>query len=421
MLLIFSISILLNIFVFEEDSRVPHVSTFTILLITFILIISDSKIKKLIGIFLLFLINLKIIYSFYSNANITISVLQSMLETNIKEVLLMSDGLFLKLLIPSLILTKILFFFLAKVKKYLKSSSLFLYITLFSIFLTVILTLIDIKDEYRLIPNIRENKRELGVFLHHKIPLVFGDAAYLIIASYGDNKYLDTSEIEKLNNSIIAKKNSNNKNIILIMVESSLFSRYSAYGYHLNTTPYMAKIFSTKDACIVNNVHSSAPITRDSVSMTLAFHVPGNEDNLDHNKSIVEMARYNGYKTYWLGSQEIGMKKKTSTHGSKYGFIAIKSDYIKLTNYNDNNLAELLSEVLSDSTQKRFIVIHLFGNHMPYDNYDEVDKKALPNAEKYDLTIHHTDRIVNDIFNVINEKKIDYNLIIHPIMLRLLM
>lgn len=411
LLLIFLVSILLNIFVFEEDSRVPHVSTFTVLLITFVLIISNSKIKKLIGIFLLFLINLKIIYSLYSNGNVTISVLNSIIETNTNEVLLMSDGLFLKLIVPSLILTIVLFYLLVKVKEHLKINSLFLRITLFSIFLTIILTLVDIKDEYRLIPNIKENKRELGVFLHHKIPLVIGDAAYLIIASYGDSKYSDTSEIEKLNKSIVSKKNNSNKNIILIMGESSLFSRYSAYNYHLNTTPHMAKIFSTEDACIVNNVHSSAPITRDSVSMSLAFHTPGNEDNLEINKSIVEMARYDGYKTYWLGSQDIGTKKKTSTHGSKYGFIAQKSDYIKLTNYNDNKLAELLSEVLSDSTQKRFIVIHLFGNHMPYDNYDEVDKKALPNAEKYDLTIHHTDRIVNDILNVINEKKIDYNLI----------
>ncbi|WP_245677324.1 phosphoethanolamine transferase [Candidatus Arsenophonus triatominarum] len=334
-----------------------------------------------------------------------------MLETNTEEALLMSDCLFFKLILPSLILTIALLCFLAKVKKHLKSNLLFLYTTLFFTVLTVILTIVDIKDEYKLIPNIKENKKELGVFLHHKTPLVFGDAAYLLIASYGDSKYSDTSEIEKLNNSIIAKKSNNNKSIILIMGESSLFSRYSAYGYHLNTTPHMAKIFSTENACIVNNVHSSAPITRDSVSMTLAFNTPESEDNLFSDKSIVEMARYNGYKTYWLGSQEIGKKKNTSTHGSKYGFIARKSDYIKLTNYNDNKLVFLLSQILSDNTQKRFIVIHLFGNHKPYNNYDEIDKKALPKAEKYDLTISHTDRIVNDIFNVINEKKIDYNLI----------
>ncbi|MFS1539998.1 MAG: sulfatase-like hydrolase/transferase [Candidatus Phlomobacter fragariae] len=228
-----------------------------------------------------------------------------------------------------------------------------------------------------MIPNLRKDKRELGVFFHHKIPLVFGDAAYLLIASCGDSKYSDTSKIEKLNNSIIAKKNNNNKNIILIMSEASLYSRYSAYGYHLNTTPKMAKIFSIEEGCMVNNVHSSAPITCDSVSMTLAFHTPENEANLFSNKTIVEMARYNGYKTYWLGSQEI-----KGNHGSKYGFIAQKSDYIKLTSYNDNKLVTLLSEVLSNNTQKRFIVVHLFGNHLPYRNYDEIDKKIITKIRK---------------------------------------
>ncbi|PAV02338.1 hypothetical protein CBG25_11540 [Arsenophonus sp. ENCA] len=202
------------------------------------------------------------------------------------------------------------------------------------------------------------------------------------------------------------KKTNNNKNIILIMGEASLYSRYSAYGYHLDTTPHMTKIFSTENSCILNNAHSSSPITRDSVSMTLAFHTPENEENLFNNKSIIEMAKANGYKTYWLGSQEI-----QGLHGSKYGFIAQKSDDLRLTNYNDNKLANLLAKVLSDNAQKRFIIIHLYGNHLPYDNYDAIDKKALPKAADYDLTIHYTDRIINDIMNVINAKKIDFNLI----------
>ncbi|WP_334468725.1 hypothetical protein [Arsenophonus sp. PmNCSU2021_1] len=180
-----------------------------------------------------------------------------MLETNIKEVLLMLYGLFLQLILPSLILTIALFYFLNKIKKHLSSNRSFLYITLLFSFLTIALTLVDIKDEHRLIPDIRENKEELGSFLHHKIPLILGDITYLSISPFIKNKYSDTREIEKLNNSIVSKRNNDNKNIILIMGESSLFSRYSTYGYRLNTTPNMAKIFSTEDACIVNNVHSS--------------------------------------------------------------------------------------------------------------------------------------------------------------------
>ncbi|RXK34229.1 hypothetical protein BBD39_00760 [Arsenophonus endosymbiont of Bemisia tabaci Asia II 3] len=79
---------------------------------------------------------------------------------------------------------------------------------------------------------------------------------YLLISSYENNKYANTAEIEKFNHAILSKKDNNNKNIIFIMEEPSLYSRYSAYGYHLNTTPHMTKIFSTKNSCILNNLSS---------------------------------------------------------------------------------------------------------------------------------------------------------------------
>lgn len=60
--LLFIFSILLNVFVFKGDSRLPHVSSFTILLITFLLRISKNKLPKLIGLLFLFFITLKVIY-----------------------------------------------------------------------------------------------------------------------------------------------------------------------------------------------------------------------------------------------------------------------------------------------------------------------------------------------------------------------
>jgi heptose-I-phosphate ethanolaminephosphotransferase len=131
------------------------------------------------------------------------------------------------------------------------------------------------------------------------------------------------------------------------MGESSLSTHYSAYGYTLNTTPNMKRIFSSKGGCIINNAHSSAPITRNSFSMSLAFHTPESEINLFKNKSIIEMSKSNGYKTYWLGSQDLD-----GLHSSKYGFIAKKSNIIKLTNFKDDNLISLLNNAISDNAKK---------------------------------------------------------------------
>ncbi len=122
-ILLFIFSLLLNVFVFKEDSRLPHISSFIILLITFLLI-SKNKLPKLIGLLFLFFINIKVIYSLNFNENITTSILHSILETNINEVLFMSGSLLLKLIFPTLIFTAFLFYLITRIKKNLKNTSL---------------------------------------------------------------------------------------------------------------------------------------------------------------------------------------------------------------------------------------------------------------------------------------------------------
>lgn len=162
--LLFIFSFLLNIFIFKVDSRLPHISTFTILLITLLLILSNNNLRKLIGLIFLFLINIKVIYSLNFNGNITISVLHSILETNINEALSMLGSLFLKLILPSLIFTAFFFYLITKIKKNLVNMSLLLYSVLSLTALSIILLIIDIKDENRLISNIKEDKKQLGIF-----------------------------------------------------------------------------------------------------------------------------------------------------------------------------------------------------------------------------------------------------------------
>ncbi|MBD2786627.1 phosphoethanolamine transferase [Xenorhabdus sp. DI] len=258
----------------------------------------------------------------------------------------------------------------------------------------------------QLLSDIKEDDKTVGRFIRDRYPAVIGDFAYLYISSHSNDKYANINEINKFNDSITGKKKSSINAVILIMGESSLSTHYSSYGYELNTTPNMSRIFSSNGGCIISNAHSSAPITRNSVSMSLAFHTPENEENLFKEKSIIEMAKSNGYKTYWLGSQALD-----GLHSSKYGFIAKKSDVIKLTNFKDDNLSFLLNEVFLDNEENKFIIIHLHGSHMPYKNYDDTDKMALPNADDYDLTIHHTDRVIKNIYDVIDKRNIIYSLI----------
>lgn len=255
----------------------------------------------------------------------------------------------------------------------------------------------------RVLSDIKENRKTLGSMFYNKYPLIIGDVVYLITSIVSNDKYKYYEDNLKTNNAIIDKDNRTSaKNIIIVMGESSSSSRYGIYGYNINTTPNMKNIFSQNGGCIIKDAHSAAPITRDSIAMTFSFATPESEEPLFKEKNIIDLAKENGYKTYWLSSQEL-----SGLHASKFGYIAKKSDVIKLTKGKDDKLNNLLVKTLQD-TGKKFIVLHLAGSHGPYTNFDNLDKKALPNSSEYDLTIDHTDRVINDINNTLKSKLNNY-------------
>lgn len=380
-------------------------TTFCLFLFIHILIKSRRNFVVIIGTLFLFLFLSEINYLIYFGEVISEGVLDSITETNTYEAFSMLKPV-LFITVPALIVTVGILFIYKKfiTVKFRPILPLTLYIVIGSICMSINTNIKnDTHKDYRL---------KLLV-LREFYPAVLGNVVYLGVTSFSTDIYADTSEIEVFNDAVILPpQNLNDDLVVLIMGESSLVSRYSAYGYHKPTTPLMAEIFNPKNGgCIINNSHSSASFTRDSIPMTLSFNIPESNDNLFINKSIIEMAKYNNYKTYWLSSYHQGVK---GTSNAKFGFIARKSDVIDFTDkIHDINLSELLEQYLKkDNAPKKFIFIHLRGSHQPYsDGYDEIDKQALPDAEDYDLTIHHTDRTVKAIYDVINKYSRNYSII----------
>ena len=383
-------------------------TTFCLFLFIHILIKSRRHFVVIIGTLFLFLLLSEINYLIYFGEFISEGVLDSITETSTDEAFSMLKPV-LFIMVPALIVTVGILFIYKKfiTVKFRPILPLTLYIVIGSICMSVNTNIKnDTHKDYRL---------KLLV-LREFYPAVLGNVVYLGVTSFSTDIYADTSEIEVFNDAVILPpQNLNDDLVVLIMGESSLVSRYSTYGYHKPTTPLMAEIFNQKNGgCIINNSHSSASFTRDSIPMTLSFNIPESNDNLFINKSIIEMAKYNNYKTYWLSSYHQGVK---GTSNAKFGFIARKSDVLDITDKktedHDINLSKLLERHLEkDSVTKKFIIIHLRGSHQPYsDGYDDIDKQALPDAEIYDLTIHHTDRTVKAIYDVINKYSRNYSII----------
>ncbi|EBL5824213.1 hypothetical protein AEW27_10535 [Salmonella enterica subsp. enterica serovar Montevideo] len=394
-----------NKVVFARDSSIPFLSTLSFLLISFYLLRCKNLVPRISGYFLIFLLSSEISYFIVFNEQISFDVISSVVETNFIEAkgMFLSDGI--KIFGIAILLTLAISYGITKLYK---NQDNFKWIPKLSILLYLLIAIMIVNDLRPQINDIKmsmnESRSTIGKLIKSYFPAVIGDVAYFASTMLLNDRYSNTSIIPDFNESITGKAESGNNTIVIVMGESSLFSRYSIYGYPKLTSPDLQKIFTQPKSCIVRNVHSSAPETRDSLAMTFSFSTPESDTNLFKNKSIIEMAKDNGYKTWWIGSQEL-----EGLFSSKYGFIARKSDVVRLTNGHDEHLVSMLTDALEDtSAPKKFIIVHLLGNHKPYHNYDAEDKKALPGAEEYDLTIHKTDRVVSSLFNDVAKHSNNY-------------
>ncbi|WP_160426394.1 sulfatase-like hydrolase/transferase, partial [Gilliamella sp. Pas-s27] len=384
------------------------ITTLFFIMIVHNCICSCRKLVVAFGSLLLFLFLSEISYFVFYGEMISEGVLDSIVETNSYEALSMAKQTLI-IIGPAFIAT---FLILLILKKFVCIKfRLFIPVTLYVIFL---LLFIYFLANY----TVMKADLERGYYkpaasaLRKCYSAVLGDLSYILVSYASTDIYSNTHEIEKFNEAVLLPPNkTDNDLIVFIMGESSFVNRYSSYGYHKQTTPFMTKIFRQNKGCIIPNSHSAAAFTLDSIPMTLSFNTPESDDNLFNNKSIIEMAKSNHYKTYWLASAGQAIK---GTFNTKFGFIARKSDVVSFSEDRlDTTLSLLLEETLQkDHSPKKFIFVHLSGSHKPYKGgYDEIDKQALPDAEEYDLTIHHTDRAVKALYDVINKYSDNYTMI----------
>lgn len=354
-----------------------------------------GKIGTLISIVLLAILSIELGFRIQFGERLPVVTLKSVLDSNNHESVTMLSTLYLAVaffIIFTLLFT-VLFFFVKKnrIKKRHHLCIIFL------LTLPPLLFICFVYNEYRLSHTIKTYPSAIGTLIYQRNNLIFGDVA-VIAAEYLTREYLIKSKYKYDNNKKIPKHiikhNQGDPLVIFVLGETSLSSRYSIYGYHKNTTPYLASLIKQKDVCYFDNVHSSAPVTRDSISMTLSFHIPEDIMPMFEEKSVIELAKDNGYKTYWLASQYID-----GPYDAKYAYLASNSDIIKFTDWEDNKLPELLHEALA-TEDKKFIILHMAGSHQPYmDKFDPIDSEQLADSDNYDKSIHKTDRVINAIIN----------------------
>ncbi len=243
-------------------------------------------------------------------------------------------------------------------------------------------------------------------------PIVYGNIA--IYLSYKDEingikKYLDQERL--LPQGVDFDDDAYSPNtILLILGESSARTHYSLYGYDVKTTPFLDSlsqgIENSSYSFNYYNAISPASLTRYVVPLIFSFSSYENlTQDFSRYKNILDLANMQGYETIWISNQAI-----IDGSYSMVGMLASSARrmYIEEPAYSDDLKVVDKLKNFYNKDKKQFIVLHLAGSHFGYqDRYDELDKEAIMGTESnelhYDRSVHHTDRVLREIFQMVQQ------------------
>lgn len=199
--------------------------------------------------------------------------------------------------------------------------------------------------------------------------------------------------------------------IVLVIGESATRNYMSAFTTMADdTTPWLNKQKNTENLFLINNTYSCAWNTVPALEHALTSANFYNDINFNRSVSIIDVAKKAGYKTYWFSNQgTIGGSDTPIT------LVADTSDVKKwLCNETSLDKVRFDEELvryfdLVDPKENNFIVFHLMGSHIDYQNRyprhfrkwagDDTDKVAA-----YKNSILYTDYVLEQIYNVAKDK-----------------
>lgn len=270
--------------------------------------------------------------------------------------------------------------------------------------------------------NLKESKKMNYVFLFllFLLPIIIGNRPYIFISnplnfsyinmlystSLSANTLFKNDENRKFKPYKIEKVSNSKRNIILILGESLSYKRMHLYGYERSNTPNLDKLKESGNFFATKAI--SAGINT-PVAISTFFNIKREPQNMQviykEQSNLLKLAKDNGYKTYWLSTQEEGMSIASVTKFADV--IKVKKDWQEPVF--DDVLVESLKNI--DFSKKNFVVLHLRANHSPYENYTPQNfKKAdYKNQEyhnykvnTYNESVMYVDDILSRMFKALD-------------------
>lgn len=371
-------------------------------------IIAKIRLSYFFAAILIILTTFNAYVAFAYSTPVSSSIIAVVFESNADEI----KSAFTGLILPVLVLLAITSFLtissikeLKGTKVNIKISSLILLV--FIGFLSAatfrqILIFTDFREEY--------NKAPLDVFakaLNRYTPFFYGNVT--TITSYLYDIYLFntyTNAEKRIPEGITFDKNKDTvSKIFLVIGESANADHLSLFGYHRPTTPFLDSLHSHTEIISAYHGRAIASQTKNAVPGIVSSNTPRDQKKYREEYSLIELAKKNGYATYWISNQ--------NTSGIWNGRDAItaiagQADYTQFWDggvlKDDFTLLPDIEKYFKKDNSKQLFIVHLQGSHFLYeDKYDKVDEQQLPGEATlelhYDRSIHHTDRFLKNLYS----------------------
>ena len=267
---------------------------------------------------------------------------------------------------------------------------------------------------------IRQNTATRDKLLHQCCSVV--STVFLTRDAINDMQELKQMKQKGNTHPKLLKNNSTIPYVVYILGESTTRNHMGIYGYHLKTTPYLSSLEKTGDLVKFTDVISTNGHTMGVLEKLFTFYRQGAKGKWYEYTDLFSILNQAGYYTTWLSNQEssgiYGNNGRFYAERCKSNsFVCIRDSKSEFEKPYDEHLLPLLDQTLKQKKPKRFIVLHLIGTHVEYENrYPKTFKAFSTNVEQgennkikktkatYDTAVRYNDSIVNAIINRFKDK-----------------
>ncbi|WP_245639962.1 phosphoethanolamine transferase [Moraxella oblonga] len=312
-------------------------------------------------------------------------MIASLLETNSNEALEFFDK---KIMIYGFLIATFFIIFYQLNKPIKASQAQYKFFKYFSILLIVFFT-VSIAKDYKKHNNFTLRSSEL-----------------LYIFPHTNNQYdfykKTKQELQNLSghqkNWVVTDSHQNYQNYVLIIGESASKNYLSAYGYPVQTSPFLNRVNGIK----YTNMIAPAPYTTQSVPRLLS--IP-NQDKVEFYNNIVALANQVGMNTYWVSNQD-----KSDIADNEIHYIANNS---KKTHYLseiaptskrfDYQLLPIIKNILEQDHHHKLIIVHLMGSHPKFHKRVDFNKAHFKfdndYLSDYLSSLLQTDMLIEELYS----------------------